>query len=273
MTRTLAVFLPLLVAYGATWPWIWGSWHFREAYYEHCPIVVGLAAVMVWWRRDRLAAIAPAIEPRGWWLLGPGLALHLVGSALVIDSLSAASLILSVPGAVLLAEGRGRFRALLPILGLLPFVIPMPLVVSGRVAFELKEFAVTAGLSIANLFGAGAERTGASIAFTGVDGTLLVADPCSGLRSLVALVTLGYALAFFLGDQRGLRRWVILVASAPIAILSNSLRIAAICLIARAFGVDTAKGAGHESANVIAWTLDLVALIGLDALLTKRWRR
>ncbi len=270
--RALAVFLPLLIAYGSTWPWLWSSWNFREAYYAHGPLVVGLALLAVLASRAKLAALPSDVDPRGWYLLGPGLLLHLAGAALLSDSLSAVSLVLSVPGAVLLGFGAPRFRRLLPVLGLLPFVIPMPIVVTGRLAFELKELAVTGGLTVANLFGAGATRTGAEIMIPGQAGTLLVADPCSGLRSMVALITLGYCLAFFLGEQRGARRWIILLLAAPVAIASNALRIGAICVIARHQGVHVASTTGHDIASAIAWVLDLAILLGADALLTRRQR-
>jgi exosortase len=272
MKRVPTVYLPLVLAYGATWPWIWGTWHFRDAYYEYAPLVVSLAVLWVAWHRRRFTQLEAQVEPRAWWLLGPGLLMHLAGAALAIDSLSAASLVLSVPGAVLLTEGGPRFRRLLPVLGLLPFVVPLPLVASGRVAFELKEIAIEAGLAIANVCGADGLRDRASIAFHGLEGTLPVADACSGLRSLLALVTLGYVFAFFFGEQRGARRWVILLAAGPIAVVTNALRIAMICVIARYCGVPAALGTGHDLANLFEWVIDLAALLALDAALTRRRR-
>src|SRR5690606_33931483 len=128
-----------------------------------------------------------------------------------------------------LAQGSRRLRALLPVLALVLFAIPAPLVVQGRLAFELKEIAVDSGVLLANAAGTAAFRSGAELRIPGAETGLLVADACSGLRSLVALVTLGYCLAFFIGSQRGARRWVIFAASAPIAIVTNALRIALIC--------------------------------------------
>lgn len=272
MIRFFALYLPFILAYGTTWSWMWRTWHFRDGYYEHAPLVVGLAGLLVWRLRHRLGALAHTTELAGWWLLGPALLAHLAASALLIDSLSAASLILGVPGLVWLAHGAARVRLLLPILGLVVFVVPMPLVVSGNIAFELKEIAVEVGLDIANLLGVGAERNGAEIAIPGQTETLFVADSCSGLRTLVSLTTLGYCLAFFLGEQRGARRWVLVLLAAPIAIFTNALRIGAICVLARYFGVRYASTTGHDLANVIAWVVDLSLLLLADALLTRRRR-
>src|SRR5690606_3525813 len=158
-------------------------------------VVAGLAWLL-WARRASWTALPARIDPKGWLLLGPALLAHLAGAALTIDSLSAASIALAVPGAVWLAQGSRRLRALLPVLALVLFAIPAPLVVQGRLAFELKEIAVDSGVLLANAAGTAAFRSGAELRIPGAETGLLVADACSGLRSLVALVTLGYCLAF-----------------------------------------------------------------------------
>lgn len=266
------VFLPLAIAYVPALRWIAESWSFRDGYYSHGPLVVALAVFLVLARRPVWRAEPARVDPRGWWLLGPALAMHVAGAALMIDSLSAASLVLALPGALLLAVGPARWRTLLAVTGLAVFCIPMPLVVTGRIAFELKEVAVAAGLEIARLFGSGAERHGAQIAIPGQEQTLYVAAACSGLRSLVALTTLGYCIAFFTGPQRGMRRWILLLAAVPVAIASNVLRIAAICGLAESHGVPFASGTGHDIASVGAWMVALGSLLAVDHVLTRRVR-
>jgi len=273
MKRTLSVFLPLAIAYGVTLGWLYESWNWGDAYYAHAPLVLAFAAaVVVRWRR-RWGAIDARWDGRGWLLLGPGLFLHLIGAALMVDSLSGMSLILTVPGAVWVALGSGRLRALAPVLGLLPFVVPLPIAIQGTLAFQLKEFAISAGLTLANGLGAEAQRVGTEIRFSGMSGALVVADPCSGLRSMVALVTLGYCVAFFLGRRSGARPWIVLAAAAPIAVGTNILRIAAICWIARHVSIEFASGRGHDIASVAIWVVDLGMLLALDAWLTRRGRR
>jgi exosortase len=272
MSIFLAVFAPLIVAYAATCVWVWDMWHFREAYYAHGPLVVALAAWLIHARRGRWRAEPARVDPRAWLLLGPALLAHLAGAALTIDSLSAASLGLAIPGAVWLAGGPARLRVLLPVLGLLLFALPTPLVVQSRLAFELKELAVDGGVALAGLFGSGASRAGAEIRIPGEAQALVVADACSGLRSLVALVTLGYCIAFFLGEQRGARRWAILAAAAPIAVATNAIRIGAICGLAAWQGTEFASTTGHDLVSAVVWIVDLGLLLALDALLG-RWRR
>ncbi len=264
-----AVFVPLLVAYAGALKWMWDSWWLPDSYYSHGPLMPVVAAVVAYLSRDEWSVVPARFDLRAWWLLGPGLAMHFVGAALTVDSLSAMSLCLSIPGALWLVIGWQRFRALRALPWLTLLAVPMPMFVTGKLAFEMKEVAVTAGLWLANLFGTGAARVGAVISIPEQTETMFVADPCSGLRSLVSMVTLGFCIAFFMGEQKGARRWILLICAPPVAVLSNIVRIATICFIARHWDVATATSAGHDILNVLVWAVALAILIGLDVLLSK----
>lgn len=270
MKPLFAVFLPLLVAYGAALGWCVDRWNAPTEYFAHCWLVPLVGAAVVWHRRASWATQPRAADARGWWLLGPALLLHLVGASLMIDSWSAASLVLAVPGAALLSLGPRRLRGLWPVVWLVLFAVPTPIYVEGRLAFELKEIAVEGGSWIGNLLGADVVRSGDRLVPTGMDGSLFVADACSGLRSLLAMLTLAYCVAFFTGPARAGRRWTLLFLAAPMAVFANLVRIAALCLLARWFGVPFAEGGGHTVANVVEWLALLMALMGIDRALSRR---
>lgn len=269
MTALLAVFLPLALAYAAALQWIWDLWWLEGSYYSHGPLLPLLAAFVAWSWRAQWRAHAAHFDGRGWWLLGPGLFGHLVGAALTIDSLSAASLVLSLPGAAWLALGAARMRELWPVLGLCAFAVPLPLFASGRLAFELKELAVTGGLGLANALGLGGVRQGASLFVPGQSEPLLVEDPCGGLRSLLALTTLAYCFAFLVARGRHLRRVWIMFVAVPLALALNVLRIAFLCFAAKWWGVAAASTSLHDLANAGVWLAALAVLIALDRLLTR----
>ncbi|MEZ5965811.1 MAG: exosortase/archaeosortase family protein [Planctomycetota bacterium] len=264
MTAALVVFLPLVVAYAVTLQWVWDLWFLPDSYYSHGPLLPLLAAFVVWRWRARWRAVPARFDLRGWWLLGPGLLGHAVGAALTVDSLSAATLVLAVPGAVWLAVGSARARVLWPVLALTAFAVPMPLFASGRIAFELKELAVTLGLGLANALGLAGTRSGANLFVPGQSQPLVVEDPCGGLRSLLALTTLGFCFAFLLPGERGWRRLWLLVASVPLALVLNVLRIAFLCFAAKWWGVPAASTSVHDVANTCTWGVALLALVGLD---------
>ncbi len=271
MKAFLLVFLPLLLAYATALGWCVDRWNAPTLYYEHCWLVPVVAAVVIWTRRRDWLTRPAYVDLGGLWLLVPALLMHLVGAALMIDSLSAGSLVLAIPGAAWLALGRQRLKGLWPVLWLSLFLVPTPIVVEGWLAFSLKELAVGGGAALANLLGADLERRGADLLLRGTDASLYVADACGGLRSLLAMTTIAWCVAFFMGPARWLRRAALLLAAVPIAVLANVVRIAGICLFARWFGVPFAEGFGHTLANGLEWVADLVVLLTLDRLLSRGW--
>ncbi|MEY4831763.1 MAG: Exosortase, partial [Planctomycetota bacterium] len=270
MSALWFVALPLLVAYASALWWCVELWSLPEGYFAHGPLVPAVMAYVVWSRRAEWRKVAASPDVRGFWLLGPALLLHLCGAALSIDSVSAASLVLAIPGAAWVAVGRARLQGMWPALWMFAFAAPLPIYVTDRIAFELKEVAVHGGVWLAQATGLGIERDGASLLVEGQTQALDVADPCGGLRSLLAMITLVYCVAFFLGPPQALRRIALMLVAAPIAVLVNVVRIAAICWLAKGYGVPFATGTGHDVMNGIAWVLDLALVLALDALLTRR---
>ena len=142
MKPFLCVFLPLLLAYVTALQWCVDRWNAPTEYFAHCWLVPLVGALVVWLRRKSWQTRPRATDLRGLWLLVPGLMMHFAGAALMIDSWSASSIVLTLPGAALLALGAARLRGLWPVLLLVLFASPMPIYVEGRMAFVLKEIAV-----------------------------------------------------------------------------------------------------------------------------------
>lgn len=263
------VLLPLLLAYASPLWWCVELWSLPEGYFAHGALVPAVMAVVIWMRRGQWRKAAAQVDLRGFWLLAPALFVHLCGAALSIDSLSAASLALAVPGAAWVGVGAARLRGLWPALWMFAFAVPLPIYVTDRIAFELKEIAVRGGVWAAQATGLGVERTGASLLVEGQTQALEVADPCGGLRSLLAMVTLVYCVAFFMGPQTFWRRALLMVAAAPVAVFVNLVRIASICWLAKWEGVEFASGVGHDTLNTAAWILDLAIVMAFDVALTR----
>ena len=266
----MAIFLPLVLAFATALMWCWQLWMVDDGYFAHGVLIPFVVGFVIWIRRDRWRRETARVDARGWWLLGPGLFVHMCGAALTIDSVSAAGLVLVVPGAAWLGLGRDRLRGLWPALWLFAFAVPMGIYVTGRVAFELKEVAVWGGVWMSQVSGLAVERAGALLHVPGEDSPLNVADPCGGLRSLLAMVTLVYCLAFFTGPSSLWRRGLLLAAAAPLALLVNMMRISGICWLANGYGVSFASGWGHDLLNGLAWIVDILLILGLDHVISSR---
>ena len=273
MRLLLLIWLPLAIAYGVTMAWVVDRWNAPTQYYQHGWLLPLVAAFVIVSRRDRWSRSMARTDLRAFWLLVPGLLLHLAGGLLMIDSLSASSLILVIPGAAWLTLGPERLRGLWPVLLLVIFAVPPPMYVEGRVGHLLKELAVGGGATVANWLGAGVTRVGANLQLDGTTESLFVAEACGGLRSLLAMITLGYCVAFLFGGRSTTRRVLLMLITVPVAVGANVLRIAVLCLMARAFGVSFAEGIGHTMANVAEWVFDICVLLAFDAFLSRRLER
>lgn len=270
MQAVVWVFLPLVVAYATALRWCVERWGAPTQYFEHCYLVPLVMALVLWWRRAEWRRRPAAPDAGGLWLLVPALVLHLAAALLTIDSMSAASLVLAVPGAAWLALGRARLRGQWPVLWFTAFAVPLPIYVEGRLAFELKELAIQGGLWLGNCLGADFVRTASDLRPRGGAEGLHVADACGGLRSLLALVTLGYCVAFFLGSGQWLRRLVLLLLAGPLAMAANLLRIAGLCVVARHFGLSFAQGLGHDLLNAAEWLFAVGVLLLVDFAVSRR---
>jgi exosortase len=101
------------------------------------------------------------------------------------------------------------------------------------------------------------------------DTALFVAEACSGLRSLMALITLGVVFAYFY-RKSWFERAVIVLSAIPIAIVVNALRVALTGVLAYRYGRAAGAGVLHEFQGLITFGAAWVLLL-LEAWVLARW--
>ena len=89
--------------------------------------------------------------------------------------------------------------------------------------------------------------------------SLEVADACSGIRSLVSLLTLGIVVGYF-ADRRAWVRMAIAILTVPIAIVTNGGRVAGTGIATHYFGPEVASGAFHEVSGLLVFVAALALL-------------
>jgi exosortase len=90
---------------------------------------------------------------------------------------------------------------------------------------------------------------------------LSVVEACSGIRSLLSLSFLSLVYAYFF-DKRVWMRWVLLAATIPIAILSNSGRVTITGILSE-INPELARGFFH---SLEGWIIFVIALAMLGCL-------
>ena len=210
--------------------------------YSHGFLIVPLAAYFAWERRVALAA-APR-QPSGW-----GLTVILVSLLLLIAGTLGAELFLTrisiialIAGSVLFVLGPAALRVLAFPIGFLILMVPPPAIIFNQIAFPLQLLASRFGEATLQSFSIPVLREGNVITLANTQ--LEVAEACSGIRSLVSLLTLGIVYGYF-ADRRPLVRAVIALSTIPIAIVANGLRVAGTGIAAHYYGPQVAEGFFH----------------------------
>lgn len=104
-----------------------------------------------------------------------------------------------------------------------------------------------------------------------------VAYACSGIRSLFALMMVSAVWAHFAVDGP-IRKWIIFLSSAPLAVLGNLCRILILTFGTIGLGSEIAIGANdhpsafHEGAGYVIFAVALVGLMAITKLVNLDWK-
>jgi len=224
------------------------------------PLVAGY---IVWERRAQLAATPIKAN---WW----GLAIVVFGGLLsVIATLGVElftarlSFVIALVGTVLFLCGTQWVKILSFPLALLLFMIPIPAIVYSALTLRLQMLASELGEILITAMGIPVLREGNTLRLPSQ--TLDIVDACSGIRSLLSLLFLSLVYSYFT-DKKVWMRWVLLLATVPIAICANGIRVAVTGLLSE-INTKLASGAYHETEGYIVFIVALAALIGTHRIL------
>jgi exosortase len=247
--------------------------HWQQvADYSHGFLIPPLALYFAWERR-KLVARAP-IAPSWWGLVPLALgALALAIGRLGVELMSMRiAFVLTLQGLVLLMLGVRIFRVLIFPLLFLFLMVPLPQSLVNVITFPLQLIATD--LAVDGLFwlGVPALREGNIIHLA--NQPLMVAEACSGLRSVMALGTLGVVFAYFF-RKNALERVVIVASTLPIAILVNAFRVGLTGVATHRFGPKVAEGWIHLTEGLFTFLLAFGLLMAEALLLSQivAWRR
>jgi exosortase len=246
----------LSIIYSHIFVWLIDSWTY-DLYYSHGFLVPLISAYIIWRKRKELRRIEKKPSMLGIMVLIMGLFLHGMGIFWSIDFASAISLIIVIVGLVLYTGGKEIFKALAFPICFLIFMVPMPLLVFEN---EMQVISASIVTQLLNAIGIKAANTGAEIYLE--KSAFLVGAPCSGLRSLISLLTLSTLYAYALeGTNR--MRGALLIASLPIAIISNIFRVTAILLIANSYGTEAALNFFHNFSGIVFFIIAIILLLAV----------
>ena len=240
-----------------------GQWY-HDPNFSHGFFVPLFSAFVLWQERERFAHLP--LQP-SWWglaLIASGLVVLVVGEAGAELFLARSSLLLLLAGGVVLFLGWSFFRAILFPWAFLLLMIPIPTIVFNQITFPLQLLASKVAAAALPLFGVPILREGNVINLSSM--ALEVAEACSGIRSLMSLITLAIIYGYLM-EKRIWVRWVLAIAAVPIAVIANSIRIIGTGLLVQYWNAEKAEGYFHASWGWIIFVVSLLMLYGTHALI------
>jgi exosortase len=88
----------------------------------------------------------------------------------------------------------------------------------------------------------------------------VVAEPCSGMSSLVSLLALA-ALSTYVAQGSIPARAAVIGSALPLVIVANSIRVASVLAVANWFGEDAALGFFHSASSLLLFGMALGGLV------------
>jgi len=231
--------------------------------YTHAFFTVPIILYMAWLKRESFAA------GQGWqktglaWII-LATALYIVSLQLQIPSFIAMSMVLTVSGAILYLSGIKVLREMFIPLLLLILLIPVPEQLLSMITASLQLKVSQASELILQLLNVPLFREGNVLHIP--EKTFQVVEACSGIRSLISLITLSLILGYF--SLKNNWSIVILVAfSIPVAVLVNIMRVSSLVLAFHFFRLDLSSGSAHTIMGLALFGIALVVLFMLQRIL------
>lgn len=226
-------------------------------------VVLAAVALAVFWRRRAVLTRerdADAASAPGAAALAFGLLIYLTGQLGADVFVTRVSFVFVLAGLLWFLVGARAVRTTAAPLVFLLIAIPLPALIVNAVTLPLQLVASRLGEATLSAAGVAVFRDGNLLELPST--TLEVAEACSGLRSIVSLAAIGGLLAWT--ERRWPRRALLVVATLPIAIVMNGLRIAATGLACETWGARAASGPWHTFSGWVTFLVSVLALIALQ---------
>ncbi|HHI97485.1 MAG TPA: exosortase [Thermodesulfatator atlanticus] len=265
LAALLVFFFALILLYfpvlkGLVYDW----WH--DPNYSHGFLLPLFSGYLIWVKKEELSAL----PFRGsWWgmlLVAAGLILLLLGWVAGEQFTQRFSFLVVLYGGLVFLLGWPVARKLFFPVWLLTLAIPIPYVIYNSLTFPLKLFASKVATSLLQLIGLSVYRDGNIIILPNM--VLEVVDACSGIRSLISLLAISAILAYF--TRSNLWKAVLILASIPVAIGVNVLRVFITGVLSYHLGPKAAEGFFHTFSGFLVFGLSLFLIFVIHRMVAKR---
>jgi len=238
--------------------------------YGHSFFVPVLAGYVLWRERERWRGLPYRANNFGLAIMLFAIALRILGMLGAELFMARLSLVILISGIVLFLAGREALRRVAFPIGYLLFMIPLPAIVYYQLTLPLQLWASRLGATGLVALGIHTVRAGNLLFLPNC--TLNVVEACSGIRSLLSLLAASVAYGY-LAEQSTWKRSVLAIASIPIAIATNGLRLVATGVLSYFFGPSVDSGVVHAALGLGFFALAFVSIVLIHKILGLRLRQ
>jgi exosortase len=258
--------------FGTTRPslfeWLYNAWDTEAMDCEHGKLIPFAVAILFWVKRRELAASISGV----WWpalpVVGLALLIHILGFLAQQPRVSMIALFLGLYGLIGVVWGRQTMWASTFPMILFAFCMPLGNVTNG-VTLQMRMMSVTLTRLICHgVFDIDVVQRGTELLDAKGKYSFDVVAACSGIRSFIALLALTTVFAM-LSLRAMWRRAVMLLATVPLVIFCNVLRLVVVVLVAKAYSEAAAKWV-HDWFGYVTFMVSLGSVLGLAHLLKEK---
>lgn len=254
----------ILVLFGPVLRGLAGDWY-NDPNYSHGIFVPLLSGYLAWRRRNELAKVE--IRPRfhGLLIVVGAIGLLFLGSLGAELYLTRIAIVGTIAGLIVYFAGWKMLRTLAFPIAFLLLMIPLPALIYNEIVFPLQLLAsrfATGILDFLNIFPV--VREGNILVLP--HNRLEVVEACSGIRSLMSLLTLAFGYAYLAEKNLWVRTFLV-ISMIPLAVVSNGFRVVGSAFMTYYLGPKAADGFLHSFSG---WTIFMTAtllLLGLHSLI------
>lgn len=255
----LVAAVEILLLYAPTVAWLWDRWTLSVWQHAHGLLIVAVVGYFVYQELRDLSDVPRESSAWGFAILVPALALHALDAGMHTQLLSAAALMLALPGLSFLFLGIERTRAILFPLGFLAFALPIPLGFTEQIHWQLRLMVTAVTSSVVPFIGIPVFVEGTTLHLA--QGPLQVADACSGFSTIYAAVAVACLTAYSIPNAG--RRVLVLLSAVPLAVGANLLRVIGLVVLIKWQGGEILETFVHPLSGMLTFAISLPVIFWL----------
>lgn len=256
LVRVVAAWILLIATFAGDWLRILDQW-WNSSTYNHMLLVPPMVAWLAWQRRGELSQLRPIAWAPGALAMLPILLVWVIGAISGIDLLRQSAVVALLPASALVMLGPTVFLALLFPLCFMAFMVPF----GDEFVPLLQQITARLVIFMTSLSGIPAHIDGVFIDTPA--GLFEVAEACSGVKFLIAMIALG-AFVANVGFLSWRRRMLFMAMCILVPILANGVRAYATILAAQYVGAQRAGGFDHIVYGWVFFALVIALVLGLS---------